>query len=247
MEPRYGNPAPSPSFKFPIVPPTTGPADSPTRSFSINCGWLPFIRGALYQLVQQATWKAATYDEVLLAQQQAMTLIAMFDECDEPLPFACPVDFEGGSPGHWEPVPQPIPPWNTSQLGFFFGSVFQSSLIFRSDLNQYFTGIDMWWQLGAEYSLTDVGIRYSLTKGLFDASLNGNEIICYRGGTQVQRQNLASDTTADGTGAMTLSFAPTLIDTVEIQMLCGFHSGSDPGGTVFFDEAVIEGQGTAPC
>jgi len=100
------------SFGTPVLPPTVDPDASPTKAFTISCQWLPFIRGALLQLVLQATWKTDDPAVRLLAQQRAMLLIAMFDECTSlQVPFACEGDvrlnqnpygtFGVGAEGQW--------------------------------------------------------------------------------------------------------------------------------------------------
>lgn len=96
MQPDVGNPFNAPSFPRPLPLPVADPDASPARLISVNCGWLPYIRGALMQLTQQYTWPQDDPAAVLLAQQRAMTLIALFDECaGENLPFACFWDFTG--------------------------------------------------------------------------------------------------------------------------------------------------------
>jgi len=69
------------SFRTPVQPPDSEPDSGPLSSISINCDWLPFIRGALTQLLLQSTWKT---DIVSLetTQKRAWRLINMFAEMD---------------------------------------------------------------------------------------------------------------------------------------------------------------------
>lgn len=103
MQPDVGNPVNLPSFPRPIPLPLVDPDSAPTISVAVSCAWLPYIRGALSQLVQQYTWPQDVPSEVLLAQQRAMTLIAMFEECGGGLPVACPYDFTTGDQHGWNP------------------------------------------------------------------------------------------------------------------------------------------------
>lgn len=81
------------SFDPPILPPGVDPDASPGLTLTVACEWLPFIRGALFQLVLQSTWQG-TPDQITLAQSRAMTLISMFGECGESVvPVACAYDF----------------------------------------------------------------------------------------------------------------------------------------------------------
>ena len=78
-----GNPfAPSKgSFPVPVDAPTVDPDDGEQVTVCFSVDWLPFVVGSLQQLALQATW---TGDDtaVLLAQDRAQTLIAMFGAPD---------------------------------------------------------------------------------------------------------------------------------------------------------------------
>lgn len=47
---------PQPSFLWPVAAPAAQPADSPTVCVPINVAWLPYVIGALSQLIQPMTW-----------------------------------------------------------------------------------------------------------------------------------------------------------------------------------------------
>lgn len=80
------------SFQSPVPIPAGDPDGSPSRTFTLACSWLPYIRGALAQLLLQATWDTDDPAALNLVQARAATLISMFDECSSaPIyPFACP-------------------------------------------------------------------------------------------------------------------------------------------------------------
>lgn len=81
---------PVPSFEFPVDPPSTGPFDEPVFQVCINQDWLPFIAGALKQLLLQSTWNAANDTQVLDIQGRVFNLISAFGQvvpgCAEPTP-----------------------------------------------------------------------------------------------------------------------------------------------------------------
>jgi len=69
-----------PSFPVPVPLPTTDPDADPSFSICINEQWIPYVLGAMQQLVLQATWDTQDTDELNLVQSRAMKLIAMFSE-----------------------------------------------------------------------------------------------------------------------------------------------------------------------
>jgi hypothetical protein len=94
MEPNTGSKVLYPSFDSPLTLPVQDPDGEPSISITVACSWLPYIRGALYQLTQQWSWPQDDQVALDLAQARALTLIAMFVECEEPIPpFSCNYDF----------------------------------------------------------------------------------------------------------------------------------------------------------
>jgi len=93
-----------PSFNSPLPLPAQDPDGEPTISVTVACSWLPYIRGALYQLTQQWSWPQDSAAELALAQARAQTLIAMFEECDDTIPpIACGYNFTVSNAG-WEAI-----------------------------------------------------------------------------------------------------------------------------------------------
>lgn len=66
------------SFQTPVQPPSTDPSEGPLFYIPVNCDWMPYVAGALQQLLLQTTW-AGTPDEIALAQNRAFNIIAQFN------------------------------------------------------------------------------------------------------------------------------------------------------------------------
>lgn len=150
------------SFSTPVLPPTVDPDASPTKSLAVSCAWLPFIRGALLQLVLQATWKE-TGDALTLAQMRAMTLISMFDECStSEVPFACSGDArETASPvGSWAQAasfPQgvfvPLAGWQVTE---------------HNDGSNFIYGVFVEVTFSKPLLIATIRMTYDLSLGTFD-------------------------------------------------------------------------------
>jgi len=72
LYPNEGNFA-LPSFMSPVVPPDADPLDEPLFSTQFSAAWLPYVLGALDQLVLYASWDGDD-DAKLLASMRAATL-----------------------------------------------------------------------------------------------------------------------------------------------------------------------------
>jgi len=94
--------SPRGSFQRPVLPPNIEPDAGPTKSVIVSCAWLPFIRGALQQLLLQSTWDSNVTD-LLTTQERVFKLIDFFDECSGGLALACYDDFANGSQNGWVP------------------------------------------------------------------------------------------------------------------------------------------------
>jgi len=104
MEPDTGSKVLYPSFNSPLPLPVQDPDGEPSISINIACSWLPYVRGALYQLTQQWSWPQESLADRALAQARAQTLIAMFEECETPIPpIYCGYNFQVSDTG-WTPV-----------------------------------------------------------------------------------------------------------------------------------------------
>jgi len=156
------------SFVRPVPLPTTEPGDSPTFSLSINCQWLPFIRGGLQQLLLQETWATNDPAALLQVQQRVFNLIDLFGECSSlTIPFACSGDlrtnaspygtFATGFCGHWTPL-----------IGYDSDECNSGSNTYQG------IGIDL--TFSTPVVLSSVSIHYDLFMGGF-AGCSGPEVI----------------------------------------------------------------------
>lgn len=83
MFPPDSYPTPTPSFRVPVDPPSTGPFDDPLFQVCINQDWLPFVAGALKQLLLMSTWNYADTAELLTIQGKVFDLISAFGQVSE--------------------------------------------------------------------------------------------------------------------------------------------------------------------
>jgi len=235
------------SFGRPVLPPNFDPSASPTRTFTINCSWIPFIRGALLQLVEQATWKTDDPDVLTLAQMRAMTLISLFDECSSlVLPFSCDFDIESSSDG------SPFVCADNSATDPVCSSVFTGGSGFTDELLAVpSSGAKFRWaQCKTTFSsrhITFVVMGYDLVKGLFSSTIAGTVVIVgYLSGSVVFAQYISNVVANDGSG---LSFAwsgDQVVDEIFLNVTCGFDSGGgDPGGAAAIRTCRIDGYGAA--
>lgn len=79
--------APRTSFPRPIAAPVSGPCDPPLVCLQINASYIPYIAGAMSQLVQRTTWTAATEDDlqqILANMTQAIEIVGTAVQCSQP-------------------------------------------------------------------------------------------------------------------------------------------------------------------
>ena len=67
------------SFQAPVPRPQSDPTAGDLVYIGVNCEWLPYIAGALQQLLLQSTWQYDTTDELNKVQGQAFNLISLFN------------------------------------------------------------------------------------------------------------------------------------------------------------------------
>jgi len=79
MYPAGGFPVPVGSFTEPVDPPGVDPTAGPLVYVGINCAWLPYITGALTQLLLQSTWNFSTLAELENVRGQATDLMNLFN------------------------------------------------------------------------------------------------------------------------------------------------------------------------
>jgi len=237
------------SFQTPVLPPTSAPADSPTKSFSINCQWLPYVRGALKQLLLQSTWNLEGTELSLGEIQGAVfDLIDIFKECDEStIPFFCSGDFRSSSSpfGTWvlTDLPPTIGTWvsmagyqtTVSTLGTSTYNGVTLDVTFDTPLN------------GAVFE-----ILYDLSKGEVN---DGSELACYVYDYD-HAHHLAgskSFTALEEGNGLTLSFGPAEngASHFQIRFFAASRSGGSspsPAGLGYLLGVTVSGDaGTDPC
>lgn len=81
------------SFQEAVDPPAAGPCDAPLLCFSVNAEWLPYMLGALQQLVQPTTWNVpdqAAMDDVLARATDLIAEIGTAVPCSSAPPAVGP-------------------------------------------------------------------------------------------------------------------------------------------------------------
>jgi len=156
------------SFETPVSPPGNSPTDDPKLTLSINCEWLPFIRGALKQLLLESTWNLAG-SELSLGQVQGAVfdLIDLFVECEHgEIPFTCEGDFRFDE--------QPFGVWTFGTPAYHGvyvpGAGYQSNCGVGGDGNSY-CGIVITCQLDAAVNIDNIQILYDYSPGSFIGTL----------------------------------------------------------------------------
>lgn len=145
--------APRGSFGSPVLPPTVDPDASPTISVTIACQWLPYIRGALQQLLLQSTWDTDA-SGLELVQARVFNLIDLFQECDESvLPFSCPGDLTVSS--------SPYGSWAIGCSGHYSGGIGYDSDVAMCG-SSWYNGVDITITLPNAINLSNVSMVYSI-------------------------------------------------------------------------------------
>lgn len=248
MEPDWPNPYPKPSFQFPLPLPVADPDAAPFQSFTINCYWLPFIRGAILALAQQATWRTDDPSALLLAQQRAMSLAALFTECSGvDLPFACPFDFSAGANGwsakhEWTGwTPDFIGQYNS--LGYFENTANQLGGNFQD-------GVDIHTPLAALSNISSVRVQFEWAFGshagpLTDPAFRVWTVVM---GTFSEIGRKSYNDLLAGTGTYDFTFPTTFsADEIQLQVECADGAGFSPAGLARVFAVNVTGFGRPPC
>jgi len=234
---------PKGSFGRPVLPPNFDPSASPTRTFTINCSWVPFIRGALLQLVEQATWKTDDPDVLTLAQMRAMTLIGMFDECSTVvLPFSCDFDIESSTDGAPFQL-RPEPTTSVSPQSVFTPDVGFTDVYFTYSGGAY---AERWAECETfftERHITLIVMGYDLTKGTFDTNNpDATVIIGWHAGSIIFEQAIDSDHETDGSGKALGWSGDELLDQITLRVTTGnIGHVAEPGGSAAIRTCRVDG------
>lgn len=148
---------PSGSFLVPVEPPDVDADGGVTCSISINVAWLPFVRGALTQLMLQATW-ATDIVSLDLTQQRVTNLIALFGEGTCGMDCGCFIFSNGGweifvpdgmGGGSFQPVDPrtqgtATPPWTSPPVGQTGNCLAGANIaeVFTATVKQMGAGLD---------------------------------------------------------------------------------------------------------
>ena len=235
------------SFGIPVLPPSGEPDASPTKTVSVSCEWLPYIRGALQQLLLQSTWNTSDPAVLLIAQARAANLIALFDECSgSPYPFACPFPFAGGENG-----------WYCKDYGSDFSPSCLSNWAGGGWVNVSFTYTP---SLPAQYSwaschkqftsctITNVTMTYDLIKGSFDHGGGvQNGIFIYSSGVVVASQLVDCTTDPDGTNKTISWTGSVTADEIELRIKTEDSVVGLATGHALIKDVEARGSGVPMC
>lgn len=220
------------SFLKAVPVPTVDPTATPTISVTVACAWLPYIRGALQQLLLQATWDTSNSATLLLAQQRAFSLIDLFRECSEEIPVSCPYDFRvaGGTGGSFAVVPE------SAYTPGFFGAFAEFSgwlltVSHRPDTALYQTRLEITRHFPTPVNMNAIEMTYSFVPGAFEFDPgNANLIVARSGGTVIGSAVINPRTLGSGTFFLGTTFAAHTITDIDITIVAGEQHGSDAGG-----------------
>lgn len=245
---------PTGTFKKPVLPPTVDPGASPTRTFTISCQWLPYIRGALQQLLLQSTWDVPDEAGLILAQARAWTLISMFDECTSFVPpFACPYDWSGATSEGWllDDVFGTIG-YSPSSIGFFAGFGLGYGASTASNSGTTIMGAFVDHVIDPTTVINYVDFHYSLTKGSFPRHdfTSGIQLLDNSGGVldqAIEAAHLVGDT-SNGVFAYSNPAGINGVYSIRIGVMNDEVAlGATPGGNCELLSSQIRGSGPAPC
>jgi len=215
---------------------------------TVSCQWLPYIRGALYQLLLQYTWTQDDPALVALAQQRANSLISFFDECSSAdIPFACFEDFIL-SAGPW--TNENVSPYSPAFFGVqSLGAGWVSTDACASAFGDCKRGVFIIFQPGHTFTLTYFKTVIDMNKGPGTVPEESG-VYFYNGATQVHKE-VYSDWSLipEGTSEIVYSNpAGITIDTILIQIICDdLLIGQTPDGGCHVLSAAYQGAGLTSC
>jgi hypothetical protein len=235
------------SFERPVPPPAVDPGSAPTQTVILSCAWLPYVRGALQQLLLQATWATSDPAILLLTQERVFNLLDLFQECATPdVPFACPYDF-ALSDQTWGQVdfgahftPEMMSPW---ALGGFQPAV--ATIDYLPGRTQ------VWMACTKTFSsstIVEVELVYELLKGSFTVD-DGDQtqIILSLAGVVVDRIRRDSMDDPDGVGKSLIWTGHVVADTIEVDVLVADYDGAGGNGFGAINQVNVFGVGPTPC
>lgn len=220
------------SFERPVPLPLGNADADPSHTVTIACEWLPYVRGALQQLLLQATWDTTSPDALLLVQQRAFSLIDLFVECSGVPAISCPYNFtvSGSTPDGFV-VEDDDPGFTPDYLGVFAsGEGWHDSLEYDGTTSR--RGLAIKRTFSPAVSMNGLALNFALVKGVFSGYSVNNLLMAHLAGGGAYSNVVNPATLLDGPQEMVLGFAAADVDYVLIRLWCGAHSpGADPGGS----------------
>lgn len=238
------------SFLRPIPQIITNPSDAPTKTVSINCDWLPAIRGALQQLLLQATWQPG-FPGLDTMQGRAFDLIDLFSECTSPVPpFVCSYDFTHAATGA---------PWAQHGRGglasptahFQPGVGWQAVDSANGGGSQHWMCLTIYMLLGVHAEISIVEYAYTgLVKGTGGCDPTGDDAFIVLVDSSTTSSAYSFNTTAlpDGDGVVGHDFGGFVADEIRISLpvsVC--DPGPATGGVNIAGINVTGHVATSPC
>lgn len=227
------------SFRRPVPLITDEPGASPSISVSVACSWLPYIRGALQQLLLEATWATDDPAALLIQQQRVFNLIDLFQECSPlVLPFSCPFDFSSGGNG------------GVIQLGrgvYVSGSGWNESNVSAPPFT--LRALDVLFTFSPAFVCSSIDMVYDFVKGAVLPPGFSNGIQTYLAGSPLATSLIDSSTDPDGTGKhRLLTFgSPTSVDQIECNLVSNYGTSAMLLGDGLVTNLLVDGFGAAPC
>jgi len=239
------------SFLRPVPQPVSAPADSPTITVEINCDWLPVIRGALQQLLLQATWQPGL-PGLDITQGRAFDLIDLFQECSDPVPpFICSYDFAtAAAPDPWVEAGYGALARPTCHFQTGVGWVSDSSVNTDSVTFDTWQSLNISMPIDADIAIIELAL-VGFTLGDYtlpdDASDMVSGIYLYLGGTLVASYTVEAYDIPSGDSIFSHDFGSVTCDTIYLHFVVGFNTENVPAtGQVIVPGVQISGHSTTP-
>lgn len=238
------------SFNRPVPVPSQDPGDTPSLTVSVACSWLPYIRGALQQLLLQATWDTDDPAQLLLTQERAFALIDIFKECNaSDLPFSCPYDFES-SGGDWSDRASQsgdAPP-ASAFWDFPVGAWIETCHPAGGGVQAL--AVDIVRIFPSPVHLTSVAFNYFLSKGSFTNPLGSGIALYTAGFGSLVASNIVGGPSLADTSSATFSWGGDAANVSIVRCLITASSGAtcgDVSGGAHILSANVNGIGLATC
>lgn len=231
------------SFRTPVAPPPDDAPGDPTQTVQIPCKWLPYVRGALKQLLLQSTWVT---DDLNTVQGRVFDLIDLFQECGGGPPFECDYDFSTGPAGF---LPEISPTWTPPEGARWTDAIpgWGQTIQNHGD-GRIRTQVDIHVFFPVPVYVTAYQVDYDLHKGSFDISEEMSGVVIYDefGDVTYAAQSEAS-TWPDGAFELNEELpTPIRAASVRIVFVCSSLDGSEGGGNADITSAIIYGLGAIP-